>query len=376
MTTTDIRQKVLILTQYSLPENKRNMNAYQRIFYGADHADIKLLIRSKATVSEEIFARVSVHSAPVNNRVLFMLYAVLYAGFVRLYGWRIILTDPSGYAYVGFVAKFLFGYHWAMDLWDRPRWRAGAHEAGTRQPLGDRILFKVMRMADLFILSVLPPAVKDINPLPQRCVQFTNAIAMENVADSPPSRRDDDDTLHLAFGKSIFDETVGLGIVQEAAEILVQRGVPFHVHTVGEVTQKVREAIMISPAASHFTLHGFIKQFRAEFYHSVHVGLTPYMDYEDLSYIYPIKVLEHLSQGNPVIATDLPGLSVMVRDGENGFLVKPNDPVALADAIESLQSDRSLYDRMATDALASIRQFDAREKNLGIYTALRERFCS
>ncbi len=165
---------------------------------------------------------------------------------------------------------------------------------------GDRILFRVMRMADLFILSVLPPAVKDIDPPPGRCVQFTNAIAMETVADAPPKRPADDDTLHLAFGKSIFDETVGLGVVQEAAEILVQRGVPFHVHAIGEVTQEVRNTVAASPVAAHITLHGVIKESRAEFFHRhIHVGLTPYMGYEDLSYIYPIKVLEHLSQGNP-----------------------------------------------------------------------------
>ena len=191
-------------------------------------------------------------------------------------------------------------------------------------PLGDRVLFRVMRMADLFILSVLPPAVKDIDPPPARCVQFTNAIAMETVASTPPKRPADDDTLHVAFGKSIFDVTVGLGIVQEAAELLVQRGVPFHAHAIGEVTPEVRDIVASSPAAAHITLHGVIKESRADFFHRIHVGLTPYMGYEDLSYIYPIKVLEHLSQGNPVIATNLPGLAVMVRDGENGLLVKPN----------------------------------------------------
>ena len=49
-------------------------------------------------------------------------------------------------------------------------------------------------------------------------------------------------------------------------------------------------------------------------------GLVPYMNFEDLKYIYPIKVLEHLSQGNPVIASDLPGLTVMVQDGYNALI--------------------------------------------------------
>ena len=215
---------------------------------------------------------------------------------------------------------------------------------------------------------------KDIDPPPERCVQFTNAVDTAIVAATPPRRPVDDDTLHLAFGKSIFDETVGLGIVQEAAGILVERGVPFHVHVIGEVTQAVRDIVAASPAAAHITLHGVIKESRAEFFHRIHVGLTPYMDYEDLSYIFPIKVLEHLSQGNPVIATNLPGLAVMVKDGENGLLVRPNDPVEIADAIERLQRDRELWERLASNALRSIRQFDAREKNSGIYAALKEQF--
>lgn len=49
-------------------------------------------------------------------------------------------------------------------------------------------------------------------------------------------------------------------------------------------------------------------------------GLVPYMNFEDLKYIYPIKVLEHLSQGNPNIASDLPGLTVMVQDGYNALI--------------------------------------------------------
>jgi glycosyltransferase involved in cell wall biosynthesis len=42
------------------------------------------------------------------------------------------------------------------------------------------------------------------------------------------------------------------------------------------------------------------------------------------------------SMGKAVVATDLPGLSEYVADGETGILVKPEDPAALADAIRYL----------------------------------------
>ncbi len=57
-------EKIYILTQYSLTENKRNMNAYQRIFYGARYGEIHLLIRRQQSVSQELAARVTLHRAP------------------------------------------------------------------------------------------------------------------------------------------------------------------------------------------------------------------------------------------------------------------------------------------------------------------------
>src|SRR6185503_13128107 len=80
------RMRVLILTQYSLPENKRNMNAYQRVFYGARHMAVTLLVRREAEVSAELAGMVRVARAPVQNRGLFLAYSVLFALTQRFFG--------------------------------------------------------------------------------------------------------------------------------------------------------------------------------------------------------------------------------------------------------------------------------------------------
>jgi glycosyltransferase involved in cell wall biosynthesis len=367
------KRGVLIITQYSLPLNKRNMNAYQRVFDGSNFADITLLIRAGQSVSDPIAGKVKVLQSPVTNRWLFLAFCIAAAGWLRLRGISVILTEPSGFAAAGFLAKYLFGYFWVMDVWDRPRWRTGKHEAGMKTRFSDRLVFGLMRQADFYLLSVQPQAAKDMRPAPEKCLQLCNAIDLSNRAASPPDRPPGDETLHLAYGRSEFHETMGLDVVIRAAEVLKKRNCPFVIHLVGELSAESQKHIEASPAADRFKAHGFIKISRAEFFRKIHVGLVPYLALEDLSHIFPIKVIEHLSQGNPVIVSRLPGLCSMIRHEYNGLVVNPGDPKDLADAIERLQQDRALWEQLARNALQSALAHDCVEKNRRIFNAIAER---
>jgi len=60
--------------------------------------------------------------------------------------------------------------------------------------------------------------------------------------------------------------------------------------------------------------------------------------------------------GTPVVASNVGGLSEIVRHQKDGLLVQPGNVRALADAIISLLSDRNLQQRMQTAALARCQQ--------------------
>jgi glycosyltransferase involved in cell wall biosynthesis len=53
----------------------------------------------------------------------------------------------------------------------------------------------------------------------------------------------------------------------------------------------------------------------------------------------PVSIIEALSAGLPVISTATGDIGVMLRDGEIGILVPPDDPDALADALDRLWRD-------------------------------------
>ncbi len=64
----------------------------------------------------------------------------------------------------------------------------------------------------------------------------------------------------------------------------------------------------------------------------------------------PLKLLEAMALGTPVVATDLPAVREIVRDGRTGVLVEPGSAAALADGIARLLADEATRDRLRTAA--------------------------
>jgi glycosyltransferase involved in cell wall biosynthesis len=71
----------------------------------------------------------------------------------------------------------------------------------------------------------------------------------------------------------------------------------------------------------------------------------------------PLKLFEYMASGRPIVASDLPSLREILRDGENALLVQPGNPQALVAAIVRIKDDPALGTRLARQALVDVRQF-------------------
>lgn len=74
-------------------------------------------------------------------------------------------------------------------------------------------------------------------------------------------------------------------------------------------------------------------------------------------YTHPIKVVEYLALGKPVIAPRFEGVMEIVKDGYNGFLFDPDHPEGIIDIIT--KNKESIVNReLSLNALQSVKQFD------------------
>jgi glycosyltransferase involved in cell wall biosynthesis len=158
-------------------------------------------------------------------------------------------------------------------------------------------------------------------------------------------------------------EKKGLDTLIDACRVLRRRGKAFRCEIVGYGEEHDR-------LQSHIALHGLTDTVRLlgkltreqviECYARAAVYVQPSRiaadgDRDGI----PNVLLEAMAMGLPVVASNVSGLPELVSDGQNGLVVEPDDPVALADAIARLLCEPELGAALASRARETVtRSFD------------------
>jgi glycosyltransferase involved in cell wall biosynthesis len=151
-----------------------------------------------------------------------------------------------------------------------------------------------------------------------------------------PSPEPDGTPVILFSGRMLWDK--GVGVLVEAARRL-QRSAPARVVLAGEPDPgnptSVDEATLRQWHAEGVIEWPGWQPDIEEAYRQAHIVTLPSMYGEGV----PTVLLEGAACARPLVATDIAGCREVVQDGRNGYLVPPNDPGALAAALEKLVTD-------------------------------------
>lgn len=88
----------------------------------------------------------------------------------------------------------------------------------------------------------------------------------------------------------------------------------------------------------------------------------------------PMVVLEAMSYGLPVVASQVGGIPYLIHDGENGLLVEPANADQLADAVCRLVKSPDLWDRLAQNGSATAKEHCMEAEVGRIVATLRRSF--
>jgi len=87
----------------------------------------------------------------------------------------------------------------------------------------------------------------------------------------------------------------------------------------------------------------------------------------------PTVLSEAFSSNLPVVASAVGGLKEAIRPGYNGLLVPPDDPEALAEALNTLRNDKHLLTRLARGAYDSYQGFN-HSRTINMYDKIFSNF--
>lgn len=167
----------------------------------------------------------------------------------------------------------------------------------------------------------------------------------------------------------------GVFTLLQAANLLKDIAARFVLVGDGPERPALERAIADAGLSSRVRIVGFVpRELAAAHMAHADIFVMPSM-YEELGR----ALLEALHMGIPTIASRTGGMAELIRDGENGLLVAPGDPVALAGAIDWLLDRREIARRLGAEAKRNSRANDwsiVAERVMDLYSSVTRNLVS
>jgi len=198
---------------------------------------------------------------------------------------------------------------------------------------------RILKRADL-VTSVSYTVAEELRKL-HRCEAQVIGNGVETEFFTP--KESNDDSLYVFFSGRLIVEKGILDLVERAKYVCkAHPSVSFVLAGSGPLENSLRKLIQRKELQRNFLLLGEVdRNDILKCYQNSTIFVLPSI-YES----FPNTLLEAMACGIPVVATRICDAPRIVKDGENGFLVPPRDPLSLAQALLKLLEDEALRKKM------------------------------
>jgi phosphatidyl-myo-inositol alpha-mannosyltransferase len=181
-----------------------------------------------------------------------------------------------------------------------------------------------------------------------------NGVDVDRFRRAVPIARWQDGVPNLLFvGR--HEPRKGLVDLLKAYRLLRKSGVECRLLVVGTGPQEreARRYVMTHRLVDVEFLGRVSDEEKAQLFRTAEVFVSPATGKESFG----IVLLEAMAAGAPIVASDIHGYKGVLRRGEQGLLVPPRDPKALAGAVERLLADPQLRAEMSASGRARAEEF-------------------
>ena len=294
----------------------------------------------------------------------------------------IIYTFQDTSAFAGRLLR-RSGARWIVDVLDAPSLELrNAEQQGRRRKAAallvrDWLIGRMFRNADLVV--TIGSSISD--PLPEilrkryrvdpgRVLPLRQAIRMAGISPQPcaPARG-----CRTIFYVGWVSALRGIDTLIKATDLLREYGIPAELRLAGELKRGDAGLRAMIERRQYVSYLGVLPStvVRDEILNAG-ICCCPFPDREELACVQPVKVLEFLALGRPVVGSRTSGMAAIIEHERSGILAIPGSPESFADAFARIFDDRELAARLSSGARIRASLFDAGEVGNQLQERLKE----
>ncbi len=282
-------------------------------------------------------------------------------------------------------AKDRFGYRTVFEVNGLPSIELKYHYPGLEdQPVLAKIKAQeqaALAAADAIVCvsGVTRDYLASLGARPEKITVIPNGVDVDLFAPQPQSAGQGSSPTLVYIGT--LADWQGLGVLIEAMQLVLARHEarlrivgPGRSHERKEMRRRIRkmgleEVISVEEALPYAEIPALLAQA------DMCIAPLTFNDRNVIQGCCPIKVIEYMACGRPLVASNLPVVRELVREGLDGLLCTPGDPASLARCILQLLEEPALGARLAQAAAERARdRFSwrrAQQRLLEVYAGLR-----